>query len=140
MRTGHRFNMFIMRRDLLDAYCEWLFDILFELENRLAQRYKNGNKLEEHQLEENDNKGNNDNKEIYVDEAQISDGQSRLYGYIGERLLDVWIDANGFEYAELPYVFIGNEHMIRKGAAMMLRKLKSKLAKTAAAGNEYEEE
>lgn len=33
--TGHRFNMFIMKRDKFDAYCEWLFDILFELENRL---------------------------------------------------------------------------------------------------------
>lgn len=32
---GHRFNMFVMRRDLADSYCEWLFDILFELENRL---------------------------------------------------------------------------------------------------------
>lgn len=33
--TGHRFNMFIMRRDIADAYCAWLFDILFELEKRL---------------------------------------------------------------------------------------------------------
>ena len=33
--TGHRFNMFIMRRDVLDEYCSWLFDILFELERRL---------------------------------------------------------------------------------------------------------
>ena len=32
---GHRFNMFVMRRDLADAWCEWLFDILFELEGKL---------------------------------------------------------------------------------------------------------
>ncbi|WP_165173311.1 DUF4422 domain-containing protein [Adlercreutzia sp. ZJ242] len=32
---GHRFNMFVMRRDLADAWCEWLFGILFELEGRL---------------------------------------------------------------------------------------------------------
>jgi len=32
---GHRFNMFVMQRDLADAYCSWLFDVLFELENRL---------------------------------------------------------------------------------------------------------
>lgn len=32
---GHRFNMFVMRRDLADAWCEWLFGILFQLENRL---------------------------------------------------------------------------------------------------------
>ena len=33
--SGHRFNMFIMRRALADRFCEWLFDILFELERRL---------------------------------------------------------------------------------------------------------
>lgn len=33
--SGHRFNMFVMRRDILDAYCTWLFEILFELESRL---------------------------------------------------------------------------------------------------------
>lgn len=34
-RSGHRFNMFIMRRELLDQYCTWLFDILFRLEAEL---------------------------------------------------------------------------------------------------------
>ncbi len=35
MTRGHRFNLFVMRRDLADQYCQWLFDILFELEKRL---------------------------------------------------------------------------------------------------------
>ena len=34
--SGHRFNMFIMRREQFDSYCEWLFDILFETEKRLG--------------------------------------------------------------------------------------------------------
>lgn len=34
-RSAHMFNMLIMRRDVLDEYCTWLFDILFELENRV---------------------------------------------------------------------------------------------------------
>lgn len=34
-RSGYMFNMFIMRRDLADQYCEWLFPILFELEKRI---------------------------------------------------------------------------------------------------------
>lgn len=32
---GHRFNMFVMRRSELDAYCTWLFSVLGELENRI---------------------------------------------------------------------------------------------------------
>ena len=36
-RWGYMFNMMIMRRDLLSDYCTWLFDILFELKNRLGE-------------------------------------------------------------------------------------------------------
>lgn len=28
-------NMLIARKDILDKYCEWVFDILFEVENRV---------------------------------------------------------------------------------------------------------
>ena len=33
--SGHMFNMWIMKRDVLNSYCTWLFDILFELEKRI---------------------------------------------------------------------------------------------------------
>uniref|UniRef100_UPI004056BAC0 DUF4422 domain-containing protein n=1 Tax=Agathobacter sp. TaxID=2021311 RepID=UPI004056BAC0 len=35
---GYMFNMYIMEKALSDAYCEWLFTILFELENRLCKK------------------------------------------------------------------------------------------------------
>ena len=34
--AGHRFNMMIMRREELEAYCSWLFDILFETERKMG--------------------------------------------------------------------------------------------------------
>lgn len=94
--SGHRFNMLIMRRDLLDRYCEWLFDTLFELEKRISE-------------------GAPENK---VD-------SSRLYGHVAERLLDVWLEKEGCDYLELPYIFDGNEHLARKAAAMVMRKIKA---------------
>ena len=33
--SAHMFNMFIMKKEILDEYCGWLFDILFELEKRV---------------------------------------------------------------------------------------------------------
>lgn len=34
-RSGYMFNMMIMRKDDLDRYCTWLFDILFVLEKQI---------------------------------------------------------------------------------------------------------
>ena len=40
--SAHMFNMFIMKKEILDSYCKWLFDILFELENRIdVSKYDN---------------------------------------------------------------------------------------------------
>ncbi len=33
--SGYMFNMFIMRSDLVDEYCQFLFDVLFELDKRV---------------------------------------------------------------------------------------------------------
>ncbi len=54
------FNMMFCRGELFDAYCSWLFDILFELEKE-------------------------------VDLSTLNDYQQRLYGFLAERLLNVWI-------------------------------------------------
>jgi len=32
---GHMFNMYIMKKELSNEYCKWLFDILFELEKQI---------------------------------------------------------------------------------------------------------
>ena len=35
--SAHMLNMFIMRREQFDGYCEWLFNILFEVERHILE-------------------------------------------------------------------------------------------------------
>ena len=35
---GSYLNMLVARREVFDAYCTWLFDVLFQLADRIAQR------------------------------------------------------------------------------------------------------
>ena len=56
-------NMFIIHREAFNAYCNWLFAILYEMEKELDM---NGYTVQE----------------------------KRVYGYLGEILLNVWIKKN----------------------------------------------
>lgn len=69
----HPYNMFLMRWDLFNDYCSWMFDILFELESRL-------------------------------DISKYDKYQSRIYGFIAERLLNVYIYANHVKVLEKPVI------------------------------------
>lgn len=95
MTRGHRFNMFVMKKNLADGYCSWLFDILSELEKRL-------------------------------DITGYAGKDRRVFGFVAERLLDVWIDHNQLRTTDLDYIFIGGEHLLLKGAAMIRRKIKAR--------------
>ena len=90
-RSGHRFNMLIMKREMLDRYCAWLFDILFSLETML-------------------------------DISGYSSNDRRVFGFVGERLLDVWIEKNGYRYKELPYIFMEKQNWIVKAGRFLKRK------------------
>lgn len=90
---GHRFNMFIMKKNKFDEYCEWLFDVLFELEKRL-------------------------------DISEYNANDSRVFGFVSERLLDVWIDTKGYEYKDIPYIFMEKQNWIVKGFNFVKRKIK----------------
>ena len=74
--TGHYMNMMVARREVFDAYCAWLFDILFALERQIA-------------------------------EAWPEDDPKRLYGYLAERLLNVYIAHNGLRAVERPVANLG---------------------------------
>lgn len=65
-KTLYQYNMFICRRELLDDYCRWLFDILFELEH-------------------------------HVDISDYDDYNQRIFGFLSERLFNVWIAHHKFK-------------------------------------------
>ncbi len=90
--TGHRFNMLIMKRPLFEAYCQWLFGVLFELEKRL-------------------------------DISAYSANDQRVFGFVSERLLDVWLETNRVPYRNIPYVFLEKQNWLVKGGSFLRRKL-----------------
>ncbi len=65
-------NMMICSKEVLDAYSEWLFSVLFCLEKRI-------------------------NIDKYPD-----DYQKRVFGFLSERLLQVWVYHNRLKVKEFP--------------------------------------
>lgn len=87
-RGAHIFNMFVMRSDLFEAYCSWLFPILFELERIIGF----------------------EDMDVF---------QARWPGRVSERLLDPWLETNGFNYVELPVVSPEPVDWIAKGKGFL---------------------
>lgn len=88
--SGHICNMFVMRRDLADSYCAWLFDVLFRVEEEYA--------------------------------GEGTTPPPRAMGFLGERLLDVWLASRGMKYAELPVIHLESQHWPTKIFRFLARK------------------
>lgn len=91
-RSAHMFNMFIMRSSLFDEYCEWLFSILFTLQQKL-------------------------------DISTYLGQEARVFGYISELLLDVWIETNNVDYVEEPVLYLEGQQLLKKGSKFLKRKI-----------------
>ena len=85
------FNMIICKKELFNNYCEWLFDILFELEKEIDLS----------------------NREVY---------NARVYGFLSERLLNVWVLKNNLKVKELP-VFNNEENVFVQRIQSIVKKL-----------------
>ena len=89
---AHMFNMFIMKKDSFDAYCSWLFEILFKIEKR-------------------------------VDTSSYNEYERRVFGFLSELMLDIWLVANKKSYYECPVMFMERQNWLIKGGAFLRRKV-----------------
>lgn len=92
-RTLYLYNMFIMKKDDFDKYCEWLFHILFKLEGS-------------------------------IDISSYDNYQKRIYGFLSERLFNVWIAKQEFNIKELPILNMEKVEWVKKIKNFLKRKFK----------------
>ena len=90
-RKAHMFNMFIMRREAFDSYCNFMFDVLGKLENT-------------------------------IDISNYSVQEARVFGYISELLMDVWLYTTKESYKEISWGQIGSKHLVKKAISFVNRK------------------
>ena len=76
-------NVMVTKKEIFNEYCEWLFTILFETEKRMG-------------------------KETYINDPY----RKRMFGFISERLLNVWINHHKSEYKIKTYPMINTEEKI----------------------------
>ena len=88
----HILNMFVMKWELFDAYCKFLFGVLFELEKR-------------------------------IDISNYTQYEARVFGFLAERLLNVWVEKNEVKFKEVPVVFMEKINWLDKGIKFINRKL-----------------
>ena len=63
-----------------------------------------------------------DEIEKNVDTTGYSKQQARVFGYLGERLFNVWLAKQQLKTKELDVVFLERENWIKKGVSFLLRK------------------
>lgn len=101
---GYMFNMMILRSDLMDEYCSWIFDILFELSDRLSR-----------------------------DESDLTSFENRFPGRVSERLFNVWLEyqlethrIDKTDIYEIPFMYTEKINILNKGLTFLRAKFMGK--------------
>ena len=89
----HILNMFVMKKEKFDEYCQWLFDILFELEKR-------------------------------IDISNYNQYEARVFGFLSERLFNVWLERQELDCCEVPVVFLEKQNWGKKIYEFLKRKFR----------------
>ena len=61
-----------------------------------------------------------------IDWHAYSAYDQRVFGFLAERLMDVWIETNEVPYTEMPVVFLESQHWLKKGTAFLRRKFRGR--------------
>lgn len=89
--SAHMFNMFIMKKKEFNQYSEWLFDVLFKVEDK-------------------------------IDISEYSVQDARVFGFLAERLMDIWLLTNEKKYTETNWIQLGDRKLITKIFNLLKRK------------------
>lgn len=89
----HILNMFVMKKELFEEYCKWLFTILFELEKR-------------------------------IDISSYNQYEARVFGFLSERLFNVWLERKKLKVIEVPVVFLEKQDWVKKIYEFLKRKFR----------------
>lgn len=92
LKKIHLYNMFVMNNKNFNEYCNWLFNILFELEKR-------------------------------IDISDYDDYQARVYGFLSERLFNVWLLKKNLNLYEANVNFLDNKFKIVGFLKSFMKKL-----------------
>ena len=60
--------------------------------------------------------------EQQLDTSSYRQYDKRVFGFISERLLDVYLEANGIPYREVPVMFMERQNWLKKGGNFLKRK------------------
>ncbi|WP_367365374.1 DUF4422 domain-containing protein [Pediococcus parvulus] len=58
-----------------------------------------------------------------IDITKYSVQETRVFGYLSELLLNVWLNQNQVSYREVPWIQLGNRNLVRKAFSFLSRKI-----------------
>lgn len=98
LHSSFLYNMLICKKEYFDEYCKWLFTIIFDLYERIpCQEYK---------------------KDSY---------RRRLFGFISERLLNIWLIHNSYIRIKEKYVVKTDEKIEERIRKMTKNKIEKSM-------------